>query len=162
MHCDQLHRVGAASILACLSLALVSTAASASGNLWVSTSGSDAANNCQTESSPCQTITWALTVAAEGDTIHVAAGTYNEQVKITRAVTILGSTGSAKTIIEPQAVPDSDSDTDSTAPQFYVVDATHTTGANLKDLTINGSAATPTLDSDGDGLCPGLCGRLLP
>jgi hypothetical protein len=146
-------RLGAATALACLSLALVSSVASASASrhLWVSTSGTNTANNCHSEVNPCQTITWAQAVAATGDTFNVAAGTYNEQLQITRPVTILGASGNAQTVIEPQTVAASDSDSDGTSPQFYVVDVSQTTGANLEDQTIDGSAATASLDADGDG-----------
>ncbi|HXL67467.1 MAG TPA: choice-of-anchor Q domain-containing protein [Xanthobacteraceae bacterium] len=34
-------------------------------------------NNCQASSKPCKTVTYALTLAQAGDTISVAAGTYN-------------------------------------------------------------------------------------
>ena len=47
------------------------------------------------------------------------------------------------------AVPDTDTDSDGGQPQFYVVDVNDTTGVNLKDLGINGSAATAYLDGDG-------------
>jgi hypothetical protein len=59
--------------------------------------------------------------------------------------------GANQTVIEPTTVPLFDSDTDSTEPQFYIVDVTGTSGVNLKDLGINGSAATPSLDLNGHG-----------
>jgi parallel beta-helix repeat protein len=44
--------------------------------LYVSTHGIDSGNTCQDSSQPCQTIPRALQVAAPGDYIHVAGGTY--------------------------------------------------------------------------------------
>ena len=44
---------------------------------FVATSGSDAANDCLGAGSPCKTITHALTQTLAGDTVSVAAGTYN-------------------------------------------------------------------------------------
>ncbi len=45
---------------------------------FVATTGSNAGpNTCLSSSSPCKTITYALTQAVTGDTISVAAGTYN-------------------------------------------------------------------------------------
>src|SRR5262249_10082377 len=45
---------------------------------FVSTVGSDTANDCLTSTSPCRTVGYALTQAASGDTVKVAGGTYGE------------------------------------------------------------------------------------
>jgi parallel beta-helix repeat protein len=118
--------------------------------LYVATSGTDTDNNCQASINPCQTINFALSLAQSGATIKVQAGTYAEQVKITQPVTIEGA-GATQTVIEPTVVPNKDTDTDSAEPQFYIVDVSHTTGVNLKDLGIDGSAATASLDTDSYG-----------
>jgi parallel beta-helix repeat protein len=118
--------------------------------LYVASSGTDADNNCKASINPCQTINFALTLAQSGATIMVQAGTYDEQVKITHPVTIIGA-GSTETVIKPSAVPAEDGDTDTIYPQFYIVDVSGTTGVNLKNIGINGSAATASLDTDGDG-----------
>ena len=107
---------------------------------------------------PCQTITWALQKQAAEDvtgTIHVAAGTYVEQVTATPAnsnVTIKGAS-EATTIIEPPSSGlSSDTDTDSSQPQFYVMDVQPgTTGFNIEKLTVNGLNASSFLQNDGDG-----------
>jgi hypothetical protein len=62
-------------------------AASAQGatNLYVATSGSDSGNNCQAQSSPCATISQAVSQASAltGDvSIQVAPGTYSDNVSI--------------------------------------------------------------------------------
>jgi parallel beta-helix repeat protein len=115
--------------------------------LYVSPSGTDVNNNCQASLNPCQTIDYALTQALSGATIKVQAGTYAEQVKITHPVTIVGA-GANQTVIDPPAPVTFDADTDSTQPQFYVVDAVGTTGVNLEDLGINGSGMRAGLDTD--------------
>jgi hypothetical protein len=136
------------------------TVASASGgnNFYVATTGTNAGNNCSTSTNPCQTISYALSeqaAEAVSGTIHVAAGTYVEQVTATTAnnnVTIKGA-GEGNTIIEPPSSGlSSDSDTDSSNPQFYVVDVQPgTTGFNIEKLTVNGLNASSFLDGDGDG-----------
>ena len=52
--------------------------------------GSDATNNCTDHANPCATIDYALSQAAEGDTILVAQGTYTENLVITKTVTLEG------------------------------------------------------------------------
>jgi hypothetical protein len=61
----------------------------------VSTTGSDT-GNCV--SSPCATIDYALSKATPGETIHVAAGSYNQTVDITKAINLMGA-GAASTTI---------------------------------------------------------------
>ncbi|HVC71081.1 MAG TPA: NosD domain-containing protein [Acidimicrobiales bacterium] len=147
--------VAMAGLLVLPSAVFASPARSHSSNahpptLYVGTSGTNVANNCQNSLNPCQTISFALSQASIGATIKVQAGTYNEQVKITQPVTIMGA-GANQTVIEPTSVPLADADTDGLQPQFYIVDVTGTAGVYLKDLGINGSAATPSLDTDSFG-----------
>jgi parallel beta-helix repeat protein len=146
-----LMRAAPALFLASGLLVLVAPQSGASGHtLYVSPSGTDVNNNCQASLNPCQTIDYALTQAPSGATIKVQAGTYAEQVKITRPVTIIGA-GASQTVIDPPAPVTFDADTDSTQPQFYVVDAFGTTGVNLEDLGIDGLGMRPGLDTDGHG-----------
>src|SRR5258705_7261508 len=49
---------------------------------FVSTTGSDATNDCLSSTAPCATIGYALTQAASGDTVKVAQGTYQETLVI--------------------------------------------------------------------------------
>ena len=153
-----------AVVVAAMTFGFIGTAATVAsasgGNNWYvnGTTGNNTGNNCSVETSPCQTISWALQKQAAEDvtgTIHVAAGTYVEQISATPAdsdVTIKGA-GETNTIIEPPASGLlSDTDTDSSNPQFYVVDvAPGTTGFNLEKLTVNGLNASSFLDTDGDG-----------
>ena len=45
---------------------------------YVAPGGNDAGNDCSTPASPCATLTHAVAQANDGDTIDMAAGTYNE------------------------------------------------------------------------------------
>lgn len=69
----------------------------AATNYYVATTGSDS-NDCLSAGSPCLTIAGAITKAAGGDTVLVAAGTYvGTDTHISKAVTIDGAVGGAGT-----------------------------------------------------------------
>ena len=55
---------------------------------FVSTAGSDTANDCLTSASPCRTVGYALTQAASGDTVKVAGGSYRENLTVNTATTL--------------------------------------------------------------------------
>jgi len=59
-------------------------------------------NNCQTQGSPCATIAHAISQAARGDTIHIAAGTYDESVNTSVDLSFVGAgpTGAGATVID--------------------------------------------------------------
>ncbi len=124
------------------SLAATAQVASATPlTLYVSTSGTNTANNCRTALNPCKTISYALTQAAGFEVIKVQAGTYPEQVTITDpSVTIIGA-GKTKTIIQPTTLTTSDTDSDSTQVQYPIVDV-KSTGVNLTNLGVDGSQAS--------------------
>src|SRR5271157_665924 len=90
---------------------------SAAGSLFVSPTGSNTAaghaNSCRLRADPCQTITFALSVAPTGAVLNLAGGTYDEQVQITQSVTIkgAGAGGANPTVIEPSSPSASDTDT---------------------------------------------------
>lgn len=107
-------------------------------------------NACTTPFKPCATISRALTLAAPGATIYVAAGTYPEQVTITKAVTIIGVSPS-RTIIDPTNVPLTDVMTDSGQVQHYIVDVAPGADAILQNLTVNGSGASSTFTGCSQG-----------
>lgn len=79
------------------SLTLAMTAQAATLN--INPTGSDS-GNCQ--ASACQTITYALTQATNGDTLQIAAGTYAEELTINKSVTLQGA-GNTATIIQAPA-----------------------------------------------------------
>ncbi len=138
-------------------LAIAAPEASAESNSWyVATTGTNVANSCANQADPCQTISYALVeqaASAAPGTIHVAAGTYTEQLSITTGndhVSIQGA-GSTTVIQPPSAGLVSASDTDSTNPQYYVIGvAPGAVGVKLKKLSVNGLNGIPALDADGD------------
>jgi len=82
-------------------LLLSAVTAVAQNNYYVTSTGSDS-NSCS-QSSPCATIDHAGSLTVAGDTVHVAAGTYNQSVTIPNAGTAtncsLGNTSSCITYI---------------------------------------------------------------
>jgi parallel beta-helix repeat protein len=112
--------------------------------LYVSTTGTDS-GSCRLSTNPCQTISYALSVAPAASIIKVANGTYAEQLVDpgTLKVTIEGyaTTDEPDVIIEPSTLTTSDTTTDSSSPQYAIVDAQPGSNVKLKDLTINGSVA---------------------
>jgi hypothetical protein len=90
MKLNKLKNMSAAAIAAAL-LTLGAGAASAA-NWYVEPTGNDA-NSCTAPgpTNACMTITAAMTKASSGDTINVAIGLYNEQVQITKTLTLLGA-----------------------------------------------------------------------
>jgi len=80
-----------ATLLLVLLLGLATSGVRASpGTLYVATTGSDSANNCRSQSSPCASIGHALSQVFAGDTIKVAQGTYTENITIDKDVTLEG------------------------------------------------------------------------
>lgn len=58
--------------------------------------------SCTNSENPCVTIQHAVTNATGGDTIYVAAGTYNESISILKTITLIGEARST-TIIDGQS-----------------------------------------------------------
>ncbi len=96
-HIVRLPRQVAAAAFSGLAAALASAA-----QLYVAPGGADS-GTCQVMATPCQTIAYALSQAApSGDTINIAAGTYVEQLSITKSVTLSGA-GATSTVIAAPA-----------------------------------------------------------
>ncbi|MBF2708325.1 ELWxxDGT repeat protein [Flavobacterium soyangense] len=72
---------------------------SKSGDVFTSAIGNN--NNIGTKAAPFATLTYALSIANEGDTIYVDAGAYPEQVIINKGVTIIGAGQDLTSFITP-------------------------------------------------------------
>ena len=79
-------------------LCLISSAASASTWYVNGVSGSDS-NDCKSLTTACKTVGHAISLAASGDSIRVAAATYTENLTISISLKILGS-GAKTTILD--------------------------------------------------------------
>lgn len=75
------------SLLATTALAVAAPVASA--DRYVAFSGSDS-GSCQTEAAPCRTIQAAVTKAATGEAVRIAAGLYEESVMTGKRVHLIG------------------------------------------------------------------------
>jgi hypothetical protein len=64
--------------------------AAAGGHWYVALTGADS-NDCLSPSTACQSIHAAVTKAPDGAIIDVAAGTYDENLTITKTLTIAGA-----------------------------------------------------------------------
>jgi parallel beta-helix repeat protein len=133
--------------------AAVAGASGSGGTLYVSTTGANT-TTCRLSQHPCKTITYAVSQAAVGSVIKVAAGTYAEQVFVQGAglnnITIKGA-GSGTTIVEPSTLPQTDTDSDSSTVQDAIVDVNGATGVTIKGITVNGAAASDTFTGCGVG-----------
>ena len=95
MSCDRTRtrglraRVTIASIVSAVVALSVAGSAAAGGALFVSASSGNDANPCSS-TQPCRTIGHAVAVASPGSTISVAAGTYAEEVVISKSLTLVG------------------------------------------------------------------------
>ncbi len=147
--------VGIAVVAATL-MVTTPLAGASSATLYVSPSGTDT-GNCQSSTAPCATIAYALTQASSGSTIRVAGGTYAQQLVVpgTENVTIAGGwapkgTSVSPVVVDPSALPVAEPDTDSSYPQYAIVDALPGSQVSLQDLTINGSGAEGQFTSCAD------------
>jgi parallel beta-helix repeat protein len=113
------------------------------------TSGNDSYNNTQAQdpATPWKTISHAVTNATAGDTINVAAGTYDEQVVIDKSLTLQGEGDT--TIIKPSQGTANNftlfsrkaGGGDNTAP-IIVASEAGSINVTIKDLKVNGSLVT--------------------
>ncbi len=126
--------IGAGVVL----VAPATAGAQGGGKLYVNATGGVDTGSCP-KAAPCATITYALGQAASGATIKVAAGNYPEQLVIDKSVSIVGAANA--TTIDPSNLGVADTDTDSPAPQYAIVDVTSGATVNLTNLTIDGQAA---------------------
>jgi hypothetical protein len=129
--------LGTRLLLVCCSfLPLVARNAFATSR-FVEPAGSDSTNDCSAPSTPCKTITHALTQASSSDTISLAAGTYNvalgESFPLTIGVDLTVNGASAReTII------------DATGANARVVEINGASAVTISGVTITGGVASCT------------------
>jgi nitrous oxidase accessory protein NosD len=73
----------------------------AADTYYVATTGSDVTGD-GSAGTPWATIQYAIDQASSGDTITVAAGTYNEAINIDKSLTVVSTSGASLTIIDAQ------------------------------------------------------------
>jgi putative Ig domain-containing protein len=130
-----------AAVVATALVALPGTAYAATSWFVAPAPAGNNANNCTSAATPCATITGVTAKAvADGDTITVAAGTYNEHPTIAKAVTINGA-GAASTIINGGGT--------ATTPFTTLTIAT---GAPAKTVTATGLTITGGFNQFGGGV----------
>jgi hypothetical protein len=84
-------------------VALVAPAGAEAASTWyVNGAIGSAGNNCETSTDPCATITQAVGDASSGDTIRIAAGTYDEGLTVTKQLSFVGAgaSGANETLID--------------------------------------------------------------
>ncbi len=111
----------------------VPSASAGPATLYVAIGGRDT-GNCTTSTSPCATITYAVSQAASGDTVDIGPGTFTAAVSLFEqgVLTFRGSNAldpSSGTIVEP---------TTPSAPIFQA----NRSGFNLDQLTLDGLSGT--------------------
>lgn len=137
--------VATAMVAAVAAGALVASPASAAGvDHYVSTTGTDA-GNCQNIASPCLTINYAVGQAGTGDIINVAAGTYAEDVVVTKSLVFKGANAGISAGTTPgvrgaeSVVKTFRTGTGATVAALY--------GATALDVTIDGFTVDPQGDT---------------
>src|SRR5437899_6192182 len=80
-------------------LSLVLSPAALASTWYVNGVSGSNSNNCTSPPTPCKTIGGAISLAASGDTVTVAAATYTENLTINIIVKVIGS-GANTTIID--------------------------------------------------------------
>jgi len=79
----------------------------------------------------------AITAASPGDTINIAAGTYPEQLTITKSLSLIGA--GASTIIEPTALPASITRFHDSTAFTPIISVSGATSVNIENLEVNGA-----------------------
>ena len=82
-----------------LALALFAAPGLALGDLYVDASATNCASATGTQADPFCTIAAAVAAASGGDTLHLAAGTYDESVFLDKDLSLIGTSGQDQTIL---------------------------------------------------------------
>jgi hypothetical protein len=123
----------ALALASCLGADFGGRSAVYAGSSWYVAPGGDDHNTCLSPATACMTIGGAVTKAASGDTITIAAGTYTEHLMVDKDLTFRGA-GAANTII------------DGTGTGFVIATQSHTSVAGV---TIRNGAGGILVDYSG-------------
>ncbi|MBK8412094.1 MAG: DUF1565 domain-containing protein [Sandaracinaceae bacterium] len=118
--------------------------AAAGTHRYVAADAPNAMDNgdCSVEGTPCESITYAVTQASDGDIVHVATGTYPELVVVTKPLVFLGANAGVNA-----GVGASSRGAESTVIGFRSPDSGgHPTVAHAFSVTIDGFTITPQDD----------------
>jgi hypothetical protein len=111
---------------------------------YVALAGVDAANSCLSAAQPCATIQHAVDVSGSGDTLQIAAGVYNQRIRIENRTDIILEAGGVTLRPDPAVLGPSDVPQGSPCSGgrgraiVFVLDST---GIVLNGLVVDGSAA---------------------
>lgn len=117
-------------------------------NIYVD--GSNTGDEFGTQANPYSSIQDAIDAAPIGATVHVAAGTYTEQITINKSLDLIGADGEAMTIIKAPAVREK-SETQGTTIHDYVLAAFANEGTidvRVEGFTIDADAQEFTAGTD--------------
>ncbi len=139
----RIHQIGLWTTLVVLCLMFSGAALAAptcTTDCYVAPSGLD--SNSGELGDPLLTIQAAINQVSSGGTVHVAAGTYNEQVIVNKSLTMTGA-GEATTVIGLPAVV-----TRVNTNEVTQVDVTGAVTVNIDNLSVSGPLLTPNGCSD--------------
>src|SRR5687767_11189027 len=102
MHPRQSRKVSRTYAVVLLGTFIIPIPIARAGDWYVDANAGNCATATGGPSDPFCTITDALEVAVDGDTIHVAPGTYFETLIVDQDVKVVGTGGAAATIVDGQ------------------------------------------------------------
>jgi len=139
--------VGALASVAVMATQDVAGATGSGGTLYVSSTGQDT-GTCRASAHPCATIAYAITQASPSATIDVGSGTYPQQLVINKSLSIVGTGGHVT--VDPSTLAASDTDSDSSTPQYAIVDVTSGANVTMSNLVVDGTNAQSQFTGCGD------------
>lgn len=147
-----LHRTLAGVLLG--GIGLFQAASASALTRYVALAGVDTANSCLNAAQPCATIQHAVDVAGSGDTLQIAAGVYNQRIRIENRTDLILEAGDVTLRPDPAVLGPSDVPQGSPCSGGRgraVVFVNESTGIVLNGLVVDGSAAL-ALPSEPDRL----------
>jgi hypothetical protein len=126
------------------------------GTRYVATTGANGTNECVDSGTPCLTIQHAVNVACPTETVQVAAGTFVENLRVPKALTVNGAGAASTTVLPANSLPNPCSGSSmcgspTAATNLFLVESSNVT---LSNLTLDGDnpAFTSGIVRDGADL----------